>query len=170
MNTRPDERLPFRELARQGARLARTLTADAMPRVARLAPGRGELQAQLAFSLDSAGRPWVQGEVSGVVRATCQRCLEQFDHALQTGFELCIVSDAALASELAERVDVLAAADADSVSIAEVVEDELILALPEQLCTREPCPYAPALSYPAAQAAGEEADDKPFQVLEVLKK
>jgi uncharacterized protein len=168
MNTRPDERLPFRELARQGARLARTLPTDALPRLAHLAPGLGNLQANLAFSLDAAGRPWVRGQVGGTVRATCQRCLEQFDHALQTRFELCILADDALATELAEGVDVLAV-DADSVSVAEVVEDELILGLPEQLCVQEPCPYAPALSYPAAEAP-VEVDDNPFQVLGVLKK
>lgn len=169
MNTRPDERLPYCELARQGARVQRRLPAGSLERLEALAPAAGEASADMRFSLDGRGRPWVRGEVGVTVRATCQRCLESFDHALRADFELCIVSDAAQASELADTMDVLVA-DTEAVAVAEIVEDELILGLPEQLCTEEPCPYRPALEFPATEAAPEEPEDNPFQVLEVLKK
>ncbi|MFW6092787.1 MAG: YceD family protein [Pseudomonadota bacterium] len=169
MNTRPDERLPYRDLARQGARVSRSVPGDALKRLADVAPGYGTLSIELAFSLDQDGRSWVTGSAEASVEATCQRCLESFATPLWVGFELCIVKDAGLASELANDVDVLAV-DKDAVTLAEVVEDELILAVPERLCTEEPCPYAPALSYPAPDAPEPEPDENPFHALAVLKR
>lgn len=166
MNTRPDERLPYLELARQGARVVRSVQPAELTRLNDIAPGRGALQVEMAFHRDQDGRPWVSGSARVVLAPTCQRCLEQFDYDMEAGFSLCIVRNPELASTLAEEVDVLMADD-DSVTIADVVEDELILSLPERLCTQTPCPYAPALVYPAG--AEEESRDNPFSVLSVLK-
>jgi uncharacterized protein len=168
MNTRPDERLPYLALARQGARVVRTVQAGELKRLAEIAPGRGALQVEISFELDPEGRPWVAGAAQLMLAATCQRCLEVFDHELRTEFALCIVRDADLAQALANDVDVLVA-NGDAVTIADVVEDEIILSLPERLCTQTPCPHAPALDYPA-DAAGEPAEDNPFRVLSVLKR
>jgi uncharacterized protein len=167
MNTRPDERLPYLELARQGARVVRSVQADELTRLAEIAPGRGALNVEMSFDLDAQGRPWVAGSARVVLEATCQRCLEQFDHAMQADFALCIVQDPDVASALAEDVDVLVA-DLETVTIAAVVEDELILGLPERLCRETPCPYAPVLEYPAGEVT-EPSHDNPFQVLSVLK-
>lgn len=169
MNTRPDERLPYRELARQGARVVRSVPADCLGRLSAIAPGRSELRVDMTFSLDQDNRPWVTGSAEVVAYATCQRCLEQFDSALRAGFELCIVKDPQLASALAGEADVLVA-DTDSVTIADVVEDELILALPDRLCVEDPCPHAPELSYPAPDAPEPEPEDNPFSVLSELKR
>lgn len=169
MSTRPDERLPYRELARQAARLARRVAAADLTRLAEIAPGRGELRTELRFHLDEASRVWVCGTAAVSVRATCQRCLGTFDHELEAAFELCIVDDQARASALATEVDVLVAGP-DAVTVAEVVEDELILAVPERLCRVEPCEHAPALSYPA-DATQTERDERsnPFEILATLK-
>ena len=169
MNTRPDERLPYLELAKQGARVVRSVQAEAFTRLAELAPGRGTMQVEMHFSLDQDGRARAAGFVEGVVNATCQRCLEQLERPMRATFDLCIVEDAELASELARSADVLAA-DSDTVTVAQVVEDELILGLPERLCIEEPCPLAPALSYPAVEAEETEPDENPFSVLSVLKR
>ncbi len=166
MNTCPDERLPYLELARQGARVERTVQAADLQRLADIAPGQGPLQAQLDFHLDANGRPWVTGTASICILATCQGCLEERPWDLAVEFDLCIARDPDVATALAQDADVLVA-DADTVSVAEVVEDELILSLPERLCTEIPCPLAPARSHPAE--GGEPAEVNPFQVLSVLK-
>lgn len=168
MNTRPEERLPYLDLARQGARVSRSLPAEQLPRLADVAPGHGALQVELTFTLDAEGRAWVSGSAALTVQATCQRCLEEFQHGMQVALELCIVTDPGLASELAGEADVLAA-DGDSVSIAEVVEDEVILSLPERLCREDPCEYAPKLWFPAPDAPEPEREENPFDVLSVLK-
>ena len=166
MNTRPDERLPYLELARQGARVERSVQAARLTRLADIAPAEGPLHVEMSFHLDEQRRPWVTGSCDVVLAATCQRCLEQFDHRMKVDFELCIVTDPDLASALADEVDVLLA-EGDAVGIADIVEDELILSLPERLCTESPCPYVPALEYPAE--GGEAPRENPFQVLSVLK-
>lgn len=167
MNTLPDERLPYPEMARQGARVVRVVQADTLTRLADIAPGRGKLHVEMAFHADDQGRPWVTGSAEVVLGATCQRCLEQFDRDVRVDFELCIVRDPELASRLAGEVDVLMA-ETDTISVAEIVEDELLMGLPEQLCEETPCPYAPALEYPADGAA-DEMQESPFQVLSELK-
>lgn len=167
MKSRPDERLPYLELARQGARLEREVQAQDLERISAVAPGRGDLRIEMNFHLDAQRRPWVTGSAEVTLTATCQRCLEQFDTAMQGRFALCIVRDPDLASELANEVDVLVAQD-DAVTVADVVEDELLLSLPERLCTESPCRYAPALEYPAQEEIAPP-DDNPFHVLAVLK-
>jgi len=167
MTTPPDERLPYLDLARQGARVSRSVQAQRLPRLEEIAPGRGQVFVDMTFDLDGHDRPWVRGTVEVTVAATCQRCLQQFDHHMRERFALCITR-AEQASQLATEADVLVA-EAEAVSIADVVEDELILGLPERLCTQTPCPYAPAMAYPA-QGANVAEDDNPFQVLSKLKR
>jgi len=69
--------------------------------------------------------------------------------------------------------------EGDSVAIGDIVEDELLLVLPERLCEALPCPHAPAVSFPAEGAdAGAEhnvetspnAGQNPFGVLAALKR
>ncbi len=168
MTTRPDERLAYRDLAKQGARVTRSLQADELPRLQQVAPVRRALDVVLEFSLDSHSRPWVRGHATGVVGAECQRCVESGDVALRADFELCILTDDEAASALAAESDVLTASG-PTISVAEVVEDELLLGLPEQLCEAEPCPNMPSLQYPASAVAADDAADNPFRVLERMR-
>lgn len=168
MNTRPDERFAFRQLARHGACVVRSLQADRLPRLADLAPPLGAMTAELHFFADADGRTWVSGTASVRVRATCQRCLESDGQAVNVDFRVCVVTDPALATRLAGQCDVLMAGS-DSLTVAEVVEDELILSLPERLCVQEPCPRAPAMAYPADTGAAAEVADSPFHALSILK-
>lgn len=176
MDTRPDERLAYPDLARQGAEVKRLLEPDQLPRLCRLAPPQGPVDVEMRFSLAADGRPRVQGHAQAMVAAECQRCLETLTRPLRVAFDVCIVTDPELASELAAGADVLLA-EGGSISVTEVVEDELILSLPERLCESEPCPLSPTLAYPAdGEAAADGADDKPahkdnpFDVLAELKR
>ena len=112
-------------------------------------------------------------------------------HPLRATFTCLIAESEAIASSLIEKgrsggdsvpaEDVLVA-DGSVVTLAQIVEDEILLNLPERLCTSEPCERAPELAYPAesALAASEnkgapaDADatareDNPFSVLADLK-
>ena len=73
MDTHPDERLPYLELARQEARVVRELPASELRRLTELAPGVGTLSVDMVFSKDDTGRPWVQGTLTSILRPTCQR-------------------------------------------------------------------------------------------------
>jgi uncharacterized protein len=169
MTTPSDERLAYASLARQSVRVERQLPVVALPRLAEVAPGRGPVTVVLAFRVDGAGRPRVSGRAEQLVETVCQRCLGEFEWRLAVEFDLCIVREGADVGEIAEGVDVLVV-EGETVSVADVVEDELLLGLPERLCAEEPCPYAPALSYPAAVVERIEAADSPFSVLSKLKR
>jgi len=171
MTTLTEERLAYANLARQGARVQRRLPAAMLPRLAEIAPGVGEVEVDLAFRMDGSGRPWVNGWAAQVVDVACQRCLERAEVRLAVQFELCIVQGDEATRELPEGVDLLVA-DGETVSIVDIVEDELLLGLPERLCREEPCAHAPALSYPPAMEDVAEAvapADGPFSVLAKLK-
>jgi len=172
MNTHPDDRFAYPDLARQGAVVVRRLQADSLPRLNELAPGRGEVTVELVFRLDGAGRPWVSGRAMQAVEASCQRCLGRFDRTLEVEIDLCIIRQDEDARELAGLADVLVV-EAETVSLADIVEDELLLGLPERLCLEDPCGFAPAMSYPVAGAEAADAAqaaDSPFSVLSKLKR
>jgi len=172
MATPPDERFAYATLARQGGHARRSLPAAALTRLGELASGLGETEVELEFRTDDSGRPWVRGRASQRVEATCQRCVERVQYDLAVDFDLCIQREGAAARELAERVDVLVVGG-DSVTLAEIVEDELLLGLPERLCREEPCPLAPPLAYPAGDAEPADAtpgQGGPFDVLAALKR
>jgi uncharacterized metal-binding protein YceD (DUF177 family) len=72
---------------------------------------------------------------------------------------------------LADDHDVLIVSG-DGVTVPEIVEDELILALPERLCVEEPCPHSPGLAFPAVSDVVEDDADarNPFHILAALKR
>lgn len=174
MNTRPDERLSFLELARQEARVERRLAPEALTRLSSIAHVLQPVDVELTFARDETGRVRVTGSVQALVRASCQRCLEDLERSISAQFELVLVSEHE-ARELAGGMDVHTV-EGPSLSCEELVEDELILALPDRLCREEPCEHAPRLFYPAAvpgerqETAGDgDTKENPFSVLAALK-
>lgn len=190
MNTRPQERLLYRDLARQQARISRQIDLQTLSRLEDLVVGgtRGRasevdpaaLDVSLQFSMDPRGFSRVDGTVSGFLSLRCHRCAEELVHTLMLPFGCFIVESEALADELADNqtpADVLVAPDGE-VTIAAIVEDEILLSLPEWLCTEDPCKRAPELAYPAAELspgststevdsvqAEERSIENPFSVL-----
>ncbi|MBX3707497.1 MAG: DUF177 domain-containing protein [Pseudomonadales bacterium] len=155
MATPPDERLPYAVLARQGARLERSLQPGSLARLDAIAPARGPVVVGLEFRRDGEGRCWVRGRASQRVDALCHRCLERFERELEVGFDLCIVPESADLTGTPGVADLLTVGG-DTVSVADIVEDELLLGLPERLCLEDPCPHMPVLVYPAVDAAEME--------------
>jgi len=177
MNTRPQEALSFRDLARQQARISRQISLDQLPRVNPLTDGEsgGPLDVTMTFSHDPDGLVRVQGEVNGRLALTCFGCAETLDHELALNFDCVIAVSDGLADQLVREVregDVLVA-DGTDITLAEIVEDEILLGLPERLCRTDPCERALDLSYPAAGVAVEnleqQATDSPFRILAELK-
>lgn len=188
MATPTDDRLSFSALARQQGRIERQIAGGVLTRLEAEAPVEGALSVTLSFRMDSLGRPWVTGSAKQLVTATCQGCLVERSHLLEVDFDLCMLPEGPAAQAASERYDVLTV-DGDTVTIADIVEDELLLALPERLCEALPCPHAPVGSFPAdgAQArvdnnrvdsnradnnseTSPKAAQNPFGVLAALKR
>lgn len=190
MNTRPQEALSYRDLARQKAQISRQIGLDELPRVRAVASTEtvDGFEVTLTFSVDAGGHSQVSGELTGQVTMTCNGCAEVLAYPLRLEFGCLIAESEAIADGLVEdgrldgaghpAKDVLVA-DGLEVTVAQIVEDEILLSLPERLCVSEPCERAPELAYPAAVEQGTEAsvaetaeadEDNPFSVLADLKK
>jgi uncharacterized protein len=172
MNTRPQEVLSYRDLARQQARISRQISLEELPRVTPLAAGSSgtSLDVALSFSQEPDGLVRVVGDISGRLALVCNGCAETLEHELKMTIDCVIVASEESASERGAEADVLLA-DGPEISLAELVEDEVLLGLPERLCVAEPCANAPELHYPALERAGQEVPppaeraDNPFSVL-----
>lgn len=106
--------------------------------------------AKLEFSLDDYDRPVVRGRAAADVLLPCQRCTEEVAVTLATPLHSLIwLSAEPPAKELALGAADLIVSRSATVSFAALVEDDLLLALPDRVCQQADCPQAPVLSYPA---------------------
>ncbi len=128
-----------------------------------------EFDVRLFTGRDAGGIAIVQGEVSGVLHLVCQRCLGKLDWPVQLEFTLAPVANEVQVQRLGEQYEPLLIDD-DRISVRDVVEDELLLALPNfpQHAEDDDCTLP---HFDEAEAA-IEADEKPnpFAVLESLKR
>ena len=183
MNTRTDEHFRYRELARQKARVERSIGLERLPRLMDLVgSGNGPATAilvSLTFHLDGEGDVWAVGEVTGSLRLLCQGCAEILEYPLCLPIELCLVDSDRRAAELKDREVMVV--EGDELSLPDLIEDELLLGMPERLCVDVPCERAPVLHYPAAEsghvpAPGSSRDElgadrqRPFESLEDLRR
>ncbi|MDH3317453.1 MAG: YceD family protein [Gammaproteobacteria bacterium] len=137
MPERPAELVyPFR-MARDGSSRRGKIALSLMPRAsALLCNDQGEARFELDFHLDAQSRPVVTGRIQACVELICQRCLEPMNLELDLEVRLGIVRSDAEAVALPDEREPLLVEDG-SVSLAALLEDELILGLP-------PAPLHPA--------------------------
>lgn len=103
------------------ARLERALPA--------LVASDGELEVGLRLGKDPAGTRFMAVEISGEVMQTCQRCLQPVRVPLQLHSRLGLVHDEASAQSLPARYEPYVLTG-EPANIAEIVTDEVLLALP----------------------------------------
>jgi uncharacterized protein len=174
MSTQPrtDVVSPY-ELARTRGQFKGEIALTAFPRLRSLVLGDGFVSVDLTFRRDDEGRCLVEGPVLVIVDLECQRCLEPVSRPLELAVCLCVVASEAQAADVDEALEPFVLSD-DDVSIVDLIEDDLLLALPSQVCVAyEECSNRPNLSYPAdgIDAADETEPEhpNPFGVLAQLK-
>jgi len=164
-------------LARLCGQLAGDLALSRCSRLTeRLVDVAGELQYRLRGACDAEGRAFLLLRVSGQIRLLCQRCLQPFDWPVAIDSRLLLVPPGHAWPE-DDDVGGLEDASADAIeavaemSLADLVEDEVLLALP-MVPRHEVC----------LSLAGENAGDRagavfggeepsgPFAVLAGLKR
>ncbi|ROR32637.1 YceD family protein [Inmirania thermothiophila] len=152
------------ELVADRARLVGRVPAASMGRLAGLVEALPEaVSVDLAFGLDAERHCTVTGRVEATVVLLCQRCLRPFEAVLASEVSLALVRDEAAAPALPERYDPLVAAG--RIALGDLVEDELILALPV-VARHEVCE-------PPVPLAGEAVSPRranPFAVLARLRR
>jgi len=152
--------------------IAGQLAFARMTRLAQVVENReSSADVVLAFAIDEQGIPHVRGQVHGEVVLICQRCLESMTVPIDIEMDLGIVTSDEAAKRLPERYDPLVVSG-QPLSVAELVEDEILLALPAiprhdgETCT------AAKTAIPQKRrddAASDEPAANPFAVLAQLK-
>ena len=150
--------------ARSGERFRGSVSLRRLPRLAELLiDPEGEAAVEIVVSRGEANRPVIRGAVAASVKLECQRCLQPAALELAADVELTVVGSDAEAAE--QETEALVCQEGERVSVATLVEDELILALPVVALH----PPGPACSV-AAEYSEEapEGAQSPFAVLREL--
>ena len=170
---------PFR-LALRGETLTGRVAPGKMPRLAEmLHAGDGHADFELRFGYDDAGQACVLGHVEAVLVVLCQRCLEPMNLHVRRPVRLALVREQGQASALDDAYEPLLVGD-EALSLSGIVEDELILAMPNfSRHASGECQMPPGADvlddHSAAHgaghgdASGKGDDDNPFSVLKELK-
>ncbi|MBM7333815.1 MAG: YceD family protein [Alcanivorax sp.] len=129
------------------------------------------VRVSLAFGRDEDGRGRVQGRVEATLILVCQRCLEPVHHPVVADVDLVLVWSEDQAKALPADLDPLLVTE-ERLSLAELLEEELLLALP-LVALHDECPR-PASTGSEPEPEGDPDDtqtnpDNPFAVLARLK-
>jgi DUF177 domain-containing protein len=155
------DRVDCARLAEDAAVLERVYPLRELTRLQDLlADTRGSVKARFAFSRLEAGRVGASVAVQATPRLVCQRCLQPFELPVAGDSEIEFAMSEAEAPQESPREIYLM--NEGSVSLRELAEEELLLALPViASCSRpEACGQAPA----------PEGRQRPFAVLQDLLK
>lgn len=144
-----------------------------LAKLARLAPSlrstEGEAEASLRFGIDAGGMPNVSGHVRATLILQCQRCMQNMTHEVDAQIRLGIVTSRKAAENLPEYYDPLLVVSGEEIQAADIVEDELILALPVvAMHEAAECPAGKTIPQQLSEAAPKR--ENPFAVLAELKK
>ena len=153
------------ELARKGGQFTGEIPLVAFPRFASFVAAGGVVSVTLQFDQDDHGRTRVRGRIGTTVTLDCQRCLGPVERPIAAEIDFRVVASDDDAREIADEIEAFVWTGED-IAVAELIEDDLILALPNQVCEAyDACPRRPDLKYP--NEVGDEAEPKanPFAAL-----
>ncbi|MBS3666854.1 MULTISPECIES: YceD family protein [Halomonadaceae] len=160
------------KLAARHERIEGLVALDKLPRLAEEAGVQtGDCHVVLEFGVDAQGRREIRGHLQATLALACRRCLVPLPQEVSSDFLLGMVTDEALAAELpASHEPVLV--EKEQLDLLTVIEDELILSLPQVVYHDEAECHVSAeqLVSKTEGAASETAPaTNPFAVLNVLK-
>lgn len=157
-----------RRLAGHGCVLNGEIAHRAMSRLRPLlANDEGSVAVHLSFGLDERARARVRVTVRAKLTMACQRCMGPVLVAVDSSTTLTIVETEQEATRLPAGYEPLVL-NHDLVSVAGLVEDELLLSVP--LVPMHPLDQCPAAGWVERQdLPGGHSEDSPFAVLAALK-
>lgn len=90
----------------------------------------GEVDVSLAFSFDEDKRRVIEGQLSATLNVECQRCLEPMALSVASEFRVGVVDSETLAEQLPTELEPVVVQERE-IDVGGLVEDELIMSLPE---------------------------------------
>ncbi len=178
MTSRKSSEPRYRELAQSRAHIERVLGAPQLPRLLDVCAENGERLAQdlavpvaLDFAVDDHGHITVTGNARCSAPLECHLCAEAVTCTFDAEVDAVLVKDDAQAGKFGITRTVVVVGD--TLDVATLVEDELLLQMPREICTDMQCARRPGMCYGDSET---EADmvraaerPNPFEVLNVLK-
>lgn len=162
------------ELASRRAVLAGFVESASMPRLMEIAAKPPPAVAyRIEFARDTRGRPRMIGRVEGTWPLVCQRCLGDLDWRFDVEFETLVFGGEG--GEALEQDAVVC--PGGRITLEPVIEDELLLSLPNAPVHPHGSCRAPPIRTDAGRAGSERAADaerpgersNPFSVLRALR-
>lgn len=155
------------QLAANSERLDGDLALAGMPRLAVLNRADGRASVSLTAGVDERGRRFIEGRLRADLELVCQRCLGPLRLPLDVAVCLGLIRSEMEIERLHDRYEPLLAPDGE-IAVADLVEDELLLALP-QIPRHEDLRECEANGYLATGEATPDAERRrPFSVLASL--
>jgi uncharacterized protein len=145
--------------ARNAAVLEGRLGIESLPRLAQSGCSGSVLDFVLTGEINERGKPGLKLAVDGSVRLQCQRCLGSLELPLHLEAQLEFASSEAETTAADDDIERVVAGR--EMSVAALVEDEVLLALP-MVPKHEQCS--------AAAGLGANAEPSAFQALAALRK
>jgi|GEM_PF-2866996 len=100
--------------------------------------------ARFEFGRDDYGRCVVRGTAEARVALPCQRCLNAVEQVVTTELASIVWLGTQPPDELQNTEQDVVLTQSSQMTFSALVEDDLLLALPQQVCQNEDCPDAPA--------------------------
>lgn len=168
MSERLPEFIDPLRLAAQGRLLNGQLALSQMQRLTpTLASTRGTVDIQLEFGQDGQNISYLRGQIRANLELICQRCLQALAFSLEAEPCLGIVTSQTQADRLPEQYEPLLVDD-DLISLAAVIEDEVLLSLPA-IPKHENEDCLDLTQYTEPELAEEAPRKNPFTLLKRLK-
>jgi uncharacterized protein len=146
------------QFARDAREISGVLGMEHLPRLAEMQGATAGIAFRLRGGMMDDGKPCLHVVASGQLRLVCQRCLGPLSHPVSIEVELQLAGSAREIEEADDEIDRVLASRA--MSVAQLVEDELLLELPmaprHERCSAEP-------------PAERQERTNPFGALSVLK-
>ena len=129
------------------------------------------VKAILKFLKDKTGRRIITGELTATIEVACQRCLEPLELIIEDDISLIVVDDDESAQRLEKNYEGWVCTT-HKLCLAELIEEQLILALPLVSVHSDSSCSQHALQYisPLGDADYPKRGQSPFEVLKSLKK
>jgi uncharacterized protein len=129
-----------------------------------LVDAEGEVRYALEFGRDAGNQAFVEVRAEAELPLLCQRTLERYLHRVRLVQQLGLLTSEAQEDALPEHMEPLLLPESGELNPADLVEDELILAMPV-------VPINPDSSMPAQDWQDDEDEPKqnPFAALSALK-
>ena len=164
MSTGPT--LDIAERLRSGGTWRGTLPLAAFERLAATVARGGDVEVAVRFKPDDLARARVRGACGLHAEVVCARCGSEVDVFIDAAVDFRLVASEAQAQALMPELETVVAAE-DRVSVVALVEDDLLLSLPEAGCDdRDRCEnWYENRAAARPEAAAQARRESPFAVL-----